>query len=201
MFFRKTTGNMEYDFGFTIIILCTGVLKKGNRIHDEDVSLIKSFFERHFTAEFNSLLPKILKLSMSKSYPLLYVSFILRKYTNYQTRINICRLLLQLSASDSESGEIKSELTGIISAHLGILASDWQMLRKNIKIKTSDAYVTLEVSSDASHSEIKKAFRKMAMKHHPDKFHHLDKESQEEASKTFKKVRAAYEEIKRLRGI
>jgi hypothetical protein len=201
MFFKISSGTKEYDFGYAIVILCTGVLKKGSSVRDEDIQVINSFFQRHFTSEFNSLLPKMLKLSMSRSYPLLYVSYILRKFTNYQTRINISRLLLQLCALDPDDGDIKIELSGYISAHLGVLAKDWLILKSFMKRRYSDAYTTLEVSADATHEEVKKAYRKLALLHHPDKFHHLGKESQEEAHNAFKKIKKAYEEIKRIRGI
>ena len=201
MFFRKTSGTIEYDFGYAIVILCTGILKKGNSVHDEDVELINNFFEKHFTPEFNSLLPKMLKLSMGRNYPLLYVAYIIRKFTNYQTRINITRLLLQLCSLDPADGEIKLEICGSISAHLGISSKDWATLRSFIKITKSDAYSTLEISSEASHEEVKKAFRKLALVYHPDKFHHLGKEEQDEALKSFKKIKKAYEEIKRIRGL
>ena len=192
---------MEYDFGFAIVILCTGVLKKGNSVRDEDVQLINSFFLRHFSSELNSVLPRMLKVSMGKNYPLMYVAFIIRKFSNYQTRINIVRLLLQLSGSDPDDGNLKLELTGSVSAHMGISTNDWMILLQFMKKIHSDAYSTLEITSDASFDEVKKAFRKMAMKHHPDKYHHLGKESQEEAHLMFKRIKKAYEEIKRIRGL
>jgi DnaJ-domain-containing protein 1 len=201
MFFKKSSGTMEYDFGFAIVILCTGVLKKGNSIHDEDVEVINSFFEKHFTVEFNSLLPRMLKLSMSRSYPLLYVAFIIRKFTNYQTRVNIVRLLLQLCAMDPDDGELKRELCGTISAHLGVQSKDWALMNRMTKRSHSLAYDTLEIPADSTYDEIKKAYRKLALKHHPDKFHHLGKEKQEEAHDAFKRIKKAYEEIKRIRGI
>lgn len=192
---------MEYDFGFAIVILCTGVLKKGNSVTDEDVRLINSFFQRHFSSELNAVLPRMLKVSMGKNYPLMYVAFIIRKFTNYQTRVNVIRLLLQLSGADPDDGSLKLELTGTISAHMGISSQDWTTLLQLNKRIHSDAYSTLEITSNATFDEVKKAFRRMAMKHHPDKFHHLGKESQEEAHLMFKRIKKAYEEIKRMRGV
>ena len=49
-------------------------------------------------------------------------------------------------------------------------------------------YETLGVATDASESEIKKAYRKLALKWHPDK----NKDDQENATKMFQKVGTAY---------
>lgn len=50
-----------------------------------------------------------------------------------------------------------------------------------------DFYKTLGISKDASSEEIKKAYRKLALKYHP------DRGGGEEASKEFKKVNEAYQ--------
>ena len=61
----------------------------------------------------------------------------------------------------------------------------------------NDPYKTLGVSPDASDDEIKKAYRALARKYHPDKYR--DSDLADLASEKMKEVNAAYEEIKQLR--
>jgi DnaJ like chaperone protein len=63
------------------------------------------------------------------------------------------------------------------------------------------AYKVLEITPDATDEEVKKAYRKMAVKYHPDKVSHLGAEIQRSANEKFQQLNAAYEEIKRRRGI
>ena len=49
--------------------------------------------------------------------------------------------------------------------------------------------------------EVKKAYKKMAVKFHPDKVSHLGEEYQQDAKEKFQKVQQAYENIKKQRGI
>lgn len=63
------------------------------------------------------------------------------------------------------------------------------------------AYKILEIEPSATDSEIKKAYRKMAVKYHPDKVAHLGKEIQKTAEEKFKAVSDAYSEIKKKRNI
>ena len=60
-------------------------------------------------------------------------------------------------------------------------------------------YDTLGVDKTASQDDIKKAYRKMAKKYHPDKVIHLGKEHQEGAEEKFRQVQAAYEQIQKER--
>mmetsp|Transcript_16668 Transcript_16668/g.24169 ORF Transcript_16668/g.24169 Transcript_16668/m.24169 type:complete len:84 (-) Transcript_16668:12-263(-) len=54
-----------------------------------------------------------------------------------------------------------------------------------------DPYRILGVSRDATASQIKSAYRKLALKHHPDK--HQTQESKVKASEKFSKISNAYE--------
>ena len=52
-----------------------------------------------------------------------------------------------------------------------------------------------------SDEEIKKAYRKMALKYHPDKVAQEGAEIQKAATEKFKKLQEAYENIKKKRGM
>lgn len=61
----------------------------------------------------------------------------------------------------------------------------------------TDPYKVLGVAPDASDDEIKKAYRALARKYHPDKYR--DSDLADLASEKMKEVNAAYEEIQNLR--
>ena len=62
-------------------------------------------------------------------------------------------------------------------------------------------YRVLEVSPQATDDEVRKAYRRMSMKHHPDKVAHLGPEFQKTATEKFQRVNAAYAAIKKIRGL
>jgi DnaJ like chaperone protein len=63
------------------------------------------------------------------------------------------------------------------------------------------AYKILEIERNATDDEIKKAYRKMAVKFHPDKVSHLGEDFKKQAKEKFQKVSDAYEKIKKERSI
>lgn len=62
-------------------------------------------------------------------------------------------------------------------------------------------YKMLEITSTASDEDVKKAYRKLAMKHHPDKVNHLGDDLRKTAEEKFRLLNQAYERIKKQRGI
>ena len=63
--------------------------------------------------------------------------------------------------------------------------------------KTYDPYVILGVDRRASQEEIKKAYRRLVARYHPDKVSHLGDEFKELAEKRFKEIQRAYQDLKR----
>ena len=69
-------------------------------------------------------------------------------------------------------------------------------------VKTADnAYKILEIDKTATDDEIKKAYRTMAKKYHPDRVNTQDEAIKKGAEEKFKEVQRAYEEIQNERGL
>ena len=67
--------------------------------------------------------------------------------------------------------------------------------------ETDSAYTVLEISPSATDDEVRSAYRRMAMKYHPDRVATLGPEVQKAAEEKFKKIQEAYAAIKKQRGI
>lgn len=68
-------------------------------------------------------------------------------------------------------------------------------------ISVSEAYDILGVSGDFSDEEIKKAYRAMAIKYHPDNASNLGDEAIRQATESMKQINMAWETVKMARGI
>ncbi len=63
------------------------------------------------------------------------------------------------------------------------------------------AYQILEVDKSITDEELKKAYKQLARKHHPDKVSHLGPDIQKSSEERFKRISEAYDKIKKDRGI
>jgi len=66
---------------------------------------------------------------------------------------------------------------------------------------TTSSYEILEISKSATDAEVKKAYRDMAKKYHPDRVNTEDEAIKKGAEEKFKQVGQAYEAICKERGI
>jgi DnaJ like chaperone protein len=84
---------------------------------------------------------------------------------------------------------------------MGINQKDLESIQAMFYKSTNSAYKILEISTSASDDELKKAYRKMAVKYHPDKVQHLGDDFQRMAEEKFKTLNEAYQQIKKERGL
>ncbi len=68
-------------------------------------------------------------------------------------------------------------------------------------VKAADnAYKILEIDKTATDDEVKKAYRTMAKKYHPDRVNTENEAIKKGAEEKFKEVQKAYEQIQQQRG-
>ena len=85
--------------------------------------------------------------------------------------------------------------------YLNISRIDFESI-KAMFFKSSDSdYKILEIDKNCTNDELKKAYRELAKKHHPDKVQNLGEVYVKAAKEKFSKIQAAYENIKKQRGI
>jgi len=110
---------------------------------------------------------------------------------------------LDLANSDGDFAEQEQAIIEQIAAGMGVKPKDVESMAAMYR-KTKDpnwAYTALEITPSASDEEVKKAYRRMAMKYHPDKVATAGEEIKQQATAKFRTINEAYEHIKLLRGI
>ena len=88
-----------------------------------------------------------------------------------------------------------------IGSAIGLNSADTDSILAMFVKQTDSAYKVLEISPDATDEEVKKAYKRLAIKHHPDKVASLGADVQKAAEEKFKQVQIAYETIKKQRNM
>ena len=115
-------------------------------------------------------------------------------------RLQLLHYLFGIAKADGDVHRLEVNIISQIATYLGISEKDYESIKAMFYKDAAAAYAILEVTPDASDDEIKKAYRRMAMKHHPDKLRDLGEAYQKSAQEKFVKIQEAYELIKKERG-
>jgi DnaJ like chaperone protein len=116
------------------------------------------------------------------------------------SRLQLLHFLFGIALSDGQAHPTEVRIIQNVADWLGINQQDFASI-KNMFIRDVDsAYKILEIRPDAKEEEIKRAYRTMALKYHPDRVSHLGEEFQHAAKEKFQKVNEAYNTIKKERG-
>lgn len=189
------------DFVASILVLAAAVMKADGKVLKAELNYVKQFFVGQFGPERTKEYMLTFRDILEQEIPLKEVCAQIRHFTPPAERLQLIHFLFNIAGSDGHFDEKELEVIHQIAAGMGVSQVDFESIQAMF-IKISDAdYKILEVESEATDDEVKKAYRKMAAKHHPDKVSHLGEDIQNAAKEKFQKVQEAYENIKKSRGI
>ena len=119
---------------------------------------------------------------------------------DHPSRLELIHILFGLSLADGNIHANEEKLIHTISNYLNINQNDFSSIKAMFVKDFESDYKILEISPNSSDEEVKKAYRKMAVKYHPDKVNHLGQEVKSLAEEKFKMVNEAYSNIKKNRN-
>jgi DnaJ like chaperone protein len=189
------------DFGLSLLVLIAAVMKADSKVVKSELDYVKAFFIGQFGYDSAKQALLILRDLLKQDIPVNEVCAQIRVNMDYASRLQLIHLLFNLSKVDSSVNPSEISMIEHISEKLGISRVDYLSIRNMFVPETDSAYKILEIEPSVSDEEIKKAYRKMAMKYHPDKVVHLGDEFRKTADEKFKAVNESYERIKRERNM
>ena len=209
MFDGMQSGKYEYrpgttqrgDFNVSLLILSAAVMKADNRVTKSELEYVKAFLIRQFGPQTGQEQLMALREILKQDFNVGDVSRQIGHYMDYSSRLQLLHYLFGLSGADGHTHPKEVDLIEVIASYLGIRKPDLNSIKAMFVKDVNSAYQILEITPDANEEEIKKAYRKMAVKYHPDKVAHLGDDVKKAATDKFQEVQAAYEEIKKQRGI
>ncbi|PLX19850.1 MAG: molecular chaperone DjlA [Salinivirgaceae bacterium] len=194
---HTTTGG----YAMTLLVLTAAVMKADGKILKSELNYVKSYFIRAFGPDAAAEALKMLRDILKQEIPLNEVCQQIRENMDYASRLQLMHFLYGIAQSDGHIDISEQNLIDDIGVRIGLSAKDIGSVRSMFIQSTNWAYEVLEISPNASDEDVKKAYRKMAVKHHPDKVSHLGEEFQKKAKEKFQKISEAFDTIKKERNI
>ena len=199
-------GNTEEkrDFNVTLLVLSAAVMKADGNVKKSELDYVKRFFLQSFGQERAENYIKMLREILDKDYNIYEVSAQVGHYMGYSSRLQLLHYLFGIAAADGFVSEAETDVIHAITSGMGVTESDFYSIKAMFVREESvsqNAYTILGVDPSASDEEVKKAYREMAKKNHPDLVSNLGEEVHQAAEKKFQEINEAYETIKKQRGI
>ena len=192
------------NFAVSLMVLVAAVMMADGRATRDELAVVKTFLRDHFDADFSRNALRLLKGLLAKNFDLPPVCRQIRQNMDVAARRTLLHLLYGVAWADGVLHPAEERVLASIAAGLGISAAEARSISSMFARSGAGPeadYAILGVSPDASDAEVRSAFRKMALKHHPDKVAHLGPEFQRDATEKFRAINEAYDRIRKSRGI
>ena len=174
--------------------------KADGKTLQSEIDVVRDFVRRNFGEGAVNEAMKILNRLNDRQVNIYEVGPQIARYMNYSQRLQLFHYLAQIAIADGHFDKSEKSVLEAIAGTIGLSASDAASVIAMFYKDTDSAYAVLEISPSATDEEVKAAYRRMAMKNHPDKVASLGSEVQKAAEQKFRQIQEAYETIKKERG-
>ncbi len=188
-------------YAVSLLVLVAAVMKADGKTMKSELHYVKEFFIRNFGYESANEALALLRDLLQQNIPVTDVCHQIQRNMDHSSRLQLLHFLFGIAQADGVIYDEELKLITHISQNLGISNKDFESIKSMFVKNVDAAYKILEIEPTASDEEIKKAYRRMALKYHPDKVSYLGEEFQISAKEKFQKVNEAYEEIRKQRNI
>ncbi len=189
------------DFITSLVILLAAVMKSDGKVLKSELDFVKEFFVRSFGTTEAQQATLLLRDVLSQNIPVDEVSRQIGQRMNYSTRLELLHLLFGVSKADGMVSADELKTVERIAYGMGIKTEDFNAVKALFADNLEAAYSALEITPEATDEEVRKAYRRMAVKYHPDKVAYLGEELRAQANEKFQQLNAAYDKIKKARGL
>ncbi len=201
-YYRNHAGNSRSDFATMLVALSAAVMRADGKVLRTELDFIRNFFSQQFGPDFTREHLQQLKHFLDGAHiPLDKICYDIKFRTQLDVRIQLIHYLFGLAKADGHVADSEIKVIKQIAYLLEVPDSDFESLKNMFWRDANSDYHVLGIEPAASDEDVKKAYRQMAIRYHPDKVAHMGEEYQKGAKEKFQKVQEAYENIKKSRGM
>lgn len=188
-------------FQLNLLALSALIIKADGKIEQKELDFVRSFFIGQFGKERADSIFRTFNTQIKKETQHLdQLTRVFVQQTAYETRLQILHFLFGIANADGNISDVELQKLLQVATGMRLRLPDFESIKAMFVKNTDNDYKILEVDSNASLDEIKKAYRKMAKKYHPDKLRGQDPAMIKGAEEKFREVQKAYETLIRQKN-
>ena len=193
---RAPSQTQSGDFEVSLLILASLVIKADGKQDRRELDFVRRQFVQMYGKDRANQAFRLFKaINQQSNISLRQVCLQIQQMMDHASRLQLLHFLFGIAKADGAVAASEVSVIEQIAQYLRISANDFQSIKAMFYSSQANAYKILEIEKGASTQAIKKAYRKMAKKFHPDKVQHLGEAHQKGAEEKFRKVQEAYEQL------
>ena len=185
-----------------LLSLAAIVIKADGKVDERELRFVRNYFIANYGEAYASNIFTKFNTEVKKEQQNLNeLTRLFVQGARYETRLQILHFLFGIANADGHIAAVEVQKIKQIADALNLRTMDFESIKAMFVKSADNAYKILEISPNVSDAEVKKAYRTMAKKHHPDKLQTDNEALKKGAQEKFQQVQAAYETIRKERGL
>ena len=185
-----------------LLSLAAIIIKADGKVDERELRFVRNYFITNYGEAYaSSIFAKFNTEVKKEQQNLNEITSLFVQRAPYETRLQILHFLFAIANADGHVAEVEVQKILQIANALQLRSMDFESIKAMFVKSADNAYKILEISPSATDAEVKKAYRTMAKKYHPDKLQTDDTALKKGAQEKFQQVQAAYETIQKERGL
>lgn len=197
-------------FFFSLLVLTSYIIKADGRIMHSEMEFVRQWLATNFGEQASVQGDQILRRLFDEAKRQgtdAYKNTIrnacaqIAQNVDYSSRLQLLGFLLAIGQADGHLADAEIVALKECARWMRMPESEVDSMLHLGADDLESAYKVLGVSADASDEELKRAYRKLALEHHPDRVAKLGDDVRKAAEKKFQEINAAKERIWKARGL
>lgn len=197
---QKRAQTTSGDFEVSLLILASVVIKADGSQDQRELDFVRMKFVEMYGKDRANKAFRLFKQINNQSINTRQVCMQIKHMMDHAARLQLLHFLFGIAKADEIVIDEEERQIYTITGYLGISSRDYNSIKAMFYNQSENAYKILEIDKSATVDQIKRAYRKMVMKYHPDRVEHLGEEHKQGAEAKFRQVQKAYEQLQKERG-
>ena len=210
---RNYDEGQRNSFLFSMLVMASYIIRADGRIMHSEMEYVRRFLRMNFgegaAIQGEQILLNLFeqRKRMEHQNPMAFKNTIhecgaqIAANLPYEQRLQLLDFLINIAKSDGSVCSEEIAALKEVAQCMGLSPKEVESMLNLSGNSLEEAYKVLEIDSSATNEEIRTAYRRLALKHHPDRVATLGEDVKKAAEEKFQQINNAKERIYKARGI
>lgn len=210
---NSSTMGQRNSFLFSLLVMASYIIRADGKVMHSEMEYVRNFLRVNFgeqaVAEGQDILMRLFeqRKQMDQHNPMAFKNTIrecgaqIAQNMSYEERLQLLSFLANIAKSDGNVCQEEVEALKEVALSMQLSLNEVDSMLNLGGDTLEQAYKVLEIEPTATDDEIRSAYRKLALKHHPDRVATLGEDIRKAAETKFQQINNAKDLVYKARGL